>query len=119
MLANGLFSQRVVKTYFSTSVEASKIVTTSPCFVLQAIMSNGNAATRFIQGFDSTTLPADGVVPYINFTVVGATTNPGYGALLYRYFSTGLVVCNSSTGATKTIGSADSLFAVWYTNVDT
>jgi hypothetical protein len=71
---------------------------------------NNNAAIRYIQLFNSATLPADAAVPA--FVIQAAATSNfsvdfgSYG----RFFSTGIVVCNSSTLATKTIGAADSWF---------
>jgi hypothetical protein len=77
------------------------------------IATNTNAAQRFIQVFDSATLPADGAVPLITFPLgPGASTQPPIDFGVYgRTFQNGIVICNSvATEATKTLGAADSFF---------
>lgn len=74
---------------------------------------NSNAAAQFIQVFDASQLPADGVAPNVLFTV------PGSGNLFVQYvpgrrFEVGIVICNSTTGATKTIGAQDCWFDAQY-----
>lgn len=76
------------------------------------IATNTNAAVRYIQIFDASSLPADGAVPLISFPLAAAaSTQPPIDFGVYgRTFSVGVVVCNSTTEGTKTIGSADSFF---------
>jgi hypothetical protein len=75
---------------------------------------NSKASSQFIQVFDLFQLPADGSFPAVVFEV-DATSNRGvYWGELGRSFNTGLLICNSSTGPTKTIGSADCWFDVQY-----
>ena len=76
------------------------------------IATNTNAATRYIQVFDATVLPADGTAPLITFPLAAAaSTQPPIDFGVYgRVFQNGIVNCNSTTEATKTIGSADSFF---------
>lgn len=65
---------------------------------------------QWILLFDSAVLPVDGAVP-----VAGMIVNPNqnfsfdYG-VDGRAFQNGIVVCNSITGPTKTIGAADCWF---------
>ena len=71
---------------------------------------NSKATDQFIQIHNTTTLPADTAVPAYTF-VAKALSNftlplPSAG----RMFTTGIVVCNSTTGPTKTIGLADCWF---------
>jgi hypothetical protein len=77
---------------------------------------NGNASTRFIQCFDSATVPADGTAPSFGITFPVGTDQPSYwippGGPIH--FSNGIVCVNSSTLATKTIGSADSTLTILY-----
>lgn len=76
---------------------------------------NSKAAAQFIQVFDAASLPADTAVPKLVFTVPASSNfffEAGEG--LGRYFSIGIVICNSSTGPTKTIGAADCWFDVQY-----
>jgi len=68
---------------------------------------NNKASAQFIQVHDANSIPADGAVPVFvmtaatvaNFSVVSGSTN--------RKFQRGIVICNSSTAATKTIASSD------------
>ena len=75
---------------------------------------NSKASAQFIQVFDANAVPADTAVP-VTILSVPATANfsVDYG-WRGRVFRAGIVVCNSSTGPTKTIGSADCWFDVQY-----
>lgn len=73
---------------------------------------NSKASAQFIQLHDAATLPADGAYPRVTITVP-ATSNFSIDFGKYgRRFDAGIVICNSSTGPTKTIGSADCFFDV-------
>lgn len=99
----------------STALEASRIVKASAGTLFVISGFNNKASDQYIQVFDSTSIPANGTVPKI--TIYAAAGMPfGYTAPVGsgRSFSTGIVVCNSSTGNTKTLGSADCLFDVQY-----
>jgi len=73
---------------------------------------NSKAGAQFIQLHDSATLPADTAVPVFNMTVP-ATSNFSIDFGFHGMdFVNGVVVCNSSTAPTKTIGSADCQFFV-------
>ena len=68
-----------------------------------------STTAQFIQLFDAREVPADSAVPLLSFPITAAgVTNivwvPG------RAFVQGIVICNSSTQLTKTIGSADTIF---------
>ena len=78
----------------------------------RVIATNTNGATRYIQIFDATALPANGTVPLITFPLAaGASTQPPIDFGVYgRTFVNGIVIANSSTEATLTVGSADSFF---------
>lgn len=92
----------------STAAEASSISKASSGVLYGFSFSNGNASTRYIQFFNSTTIPADTSVPFAVFDCpAGKTIGVSWPEGLP--FSTGLCWCNSSTMNTKTIGSADSL----------
>ena len=72
------------------------------------------ASAQFVNVFDNATLPADTAVPFFSWPL-GANNGVGFSwAPQGREFVSGLVLCNSSTDATKTIGSADCFFDVQY-----
>lgn len=99
---------------FSTAAEASRIAKASAGNLLGFSFVNGNAATRYVQVFNSATLPADAAVPVMSFPVATGATFAFDSGKFPNQFSAGITLCNSSTQLTKTIGSADSLFYIQY-----
>lgn len=97
----------------SLVLEASRVVTTGPALLYGFTVTNTNASAQYIQVFDQSTLPADGAIPDELFKVPGSSSYPVQW-LPWRTFNVGIVMCNSSTAATKTIGSADCFFAVQF-----
>lgn len=94
----------------SAAYEASHILKDSAGSLMSLVGYNSGPA-QFIQVHDSATLPADTAVPAYIFAVP-ATSNfsldfPVTGCP----FTNGVVVCNSSTGPTKTIGAANCWFS--------
>lgn len=88
------------------------------CFGLSGY--NSNAAQQFILIFDAARIPAAGAtcvamlqVPGTSNFSVSWSTSDGKLAI-GRAFQRGLVVCNSSTAPTLTIGAADCWFDVQY-----
>ncbi len=98
----------------STAYEPSRVVKATPGVLFGLTGYNSKASAQFIQLHDATLLPAEGVAPVATFTVA-ATSNFSldYG-LKGRKFDKGIVLVNSSTGPTKTIGSADCWFDAQY-----
>ena len=75
---------------------------------------NSKASVQFIQIHDAAALPADTAIPIAVITAA-ATSNFAFPPWLAKYpFQLGIVLCNSSTGPTKTIGSADCWFNALY-----
>lgn len=98
----------------SSAYEASRVAKASSGMVRSIIGYNSKASAQFIQLHNTASLPSDTAVPDVIITVAASSNfsidfdEDGY------YCSTGITVCNSSTGPTKTIGSADCWFVVRY-----
>jgi hypothetical protein len=98
----------------SQALEASRIVKAG-AGTLFGFSGFNNGATQFILVFDAAgAVPADGAVPDV---VVQAPASSNFSASWERFgrsFDRGIVICNSSTIATKTIGSANCWFDAQY-----
>jgi hypothetical protein len=98
----------------SAALEASRIAKATPGTLYGLSGFNNKTSGQYIQIFDSATLPADTAVP-IQVQWVPATSPYSFDFGVYgRGFAAGIVACNSSTLATKTIGAADSWFDFQY-----
>lgn len=92
----------------------SKVIKATPGTLYNLSGYNAKGSAQFIQLHDATSLPADTAVPVYSFTVATVGNfNIDFGTYGMA-FATGIVVCNSSTVATKTIGSADCSFFARY-----
>lgn len=99
----------------SAAYEASRVVKASAgvCYGLTGYNSKGSA--QFIQLHDAAALPADTAVPAVILTVATVGNFSIDFGVYGRSFTKGIVICNSSTGPTKTIGGNDCWFDVQYT----
>lgn len=93
----------------SIAYEAARAVKSGPGVLFGFTVYNSNSSAQFIQVFDTDTIPGDGSIPDAVFTVAGASNLPVQW-LPGRTFLVGCVLVNSSTGPTKTAGSADCWF---------
>lgn len=99
----------------STALEASRVIKSAPGSLYRVSIYNGKAGSQYIQLHNASSLPADTAVPVFTFQMATLTTIQLDWDTIGRYFDTGIVICNSSTAATKTLGSADCFFDAQYT----
>jgi hypothetical protein len=103
-----------VPTNFNRGVLQASIVLPGHSVVQGFTVYNTKASAQFLNVFDQATLPADTAVPLFSWPLAA---NSGVGvswAPNGREFYAGLVLSNSATDATKTIGSADCFCDVQY-----
>lgn len=99
---------------FNRGIVRASIVIPGHLVVYGFTFTNTNAAAQNVLAFDAATLPADGTVPLLGTTCATSAAVGFSWAPQGREFLQGLVLCNSSTIASKTIGAADCLFDVQY-----
>ena len=75
---------------------------------------NTKAAAQFFCVFDASAVPANGAVPLWSWPLAAHNGDAFDWTPRGRQFQTGLVLCNSSTDASKTLGEADCLFDVQF-----
>ena len=97
----------------SRALEAARVIKTGTAILYGITVTNTKASTQYVQVFDASSVPGDGAVPLLAKSVP-ASDAIGIQWLPGRTFLTGIVVCNSSTQGTKTLGSADCLFDVQF-----
>ena len=103
-----------VRANAKTTALAASLVVKAVKGTLYGLTGHSNrSSTQFIQVHDAASLPANGAVPDIIFQVP-ATASFSLDFNVGREFQVGIVISNSSTAATKTIGSADCWFDVQY-----
>ena len=95
----------------TTTVYATNLVIKASAGTVYMLSGYNSLATaQFIQLHNATALPADTSVPSVIFYVPGLSNFSFDFGVYGRFFSTGVVVCNSTTGPTKTIGAANCWF---------
>lgn len=77
-------------------------------------VTNTKASAQFFQLFDAGALPADTAVPLLAVDIAASSAKGVDWGTDGRWMSRGIVICNSSTIATKTLGAADCIFDVQY-----
>lgn len=99
---------------FSPATLRASIVIPGHLVVYGFTVYSTKGTAQFLNLFDQSTLPADTAVPVFSWPIA-ANSGVGFSwAPQGRNCPSGLVLCNSSTDASKTIGAADTLFDVQY-----
>jgi hypothetical protein len=94
----------------SSALEAARAAATSACRLYGFTVFNSKASAQFILVFDANALPADGAVTPLVYPVAATSPVSVYWGSTGRWFSRGVIICNSSTSTSKTIGAADCFF---------
>jgi len=103
-----------VRNSTSVAYEASRVVSAGPAACYGLTGYNSLASPQFIQIHDAASLPADTAVPVVTLSVPASSNFSIDFGQYGRYCKNGIVVCNSTTGPTKTIGAANCWFDVQY-----
>ena len=96
--------------YASQAYEASAIVKPSGGVLYGFTGYTTLTSGQWIQVFDMASIPADGIAPKIILYVPAAGNFSMDFSIFGIAFTNGIVVCNSTTGPTKTIGAANCWF---------
>lgn len=98
---------------YNSAVAASGVIKNAAGTLYGGVFMNNNAALRYLQIFDSATVPADTTVPLFSIPVQPQSAFP-FSYLRGRPFANGIAWCTSSTFGTKTIGAADAIVDAEY-----
>ena len=111
--SNGVKTANAETLVSSSAAETGHVLKNAAGTLISLVGYNGKTSAQFIQVHNSTTVPAESSVPSYSFTVPASSNFSLDIPICGAPFTTGISVCNSSTQATKTIGSADC----WFTAV--
>jgi hypothetical protein len=97
----------------SNAYENMRVVKRGPG-KLYGFQGYNSGAAQFILVLDAAELPADGFVPCFPIPVAATSGFSAFFGDTGRAFNSGIILCNSSTAPTKTIGAADCFFDAQY-----
>ena len=100
--------------YKTTAYAASGVIKNSAGSFYGLFGYNSKTSDQYLQLHDATSVPADSEVPVAVIAIPAESTFSIDCQMAGIPFSTGIVWCNSSTGPTKTIGSADVFLTALY-----
>jgi hypothetical protein len=106
--------QQFPRNSFSNALENSHVVTAGEGRLYGFTVSSTRASGQFIQVFDASVLPADGAIPLLSIDIATVTAKGVSWGITGRWFYRGIILCNSTTQGSKTIGAADCLFDAQY-----
>lgn len=99
---------------FSVGLESSRIVKSGPGILFGFSVLSTNIAAQFILLFDAATLPSNGALPVFPFNIGAAGEKDVSYIFPGRFFQRGIVIANSTTAASLTLGAADCWFDAQY-----
>lgn len=100
---------------YSPGLAASIVAFTGNCRLYGFTVYNSKASAQYMLVFDNSVVPGNGAVPVMPALKVANDANvAAYFGSVGRWFDRGIVIVNSSTAASLTIGSADCWFDVQY-----
>lgn len=99
--------------FSSPALASSAVVKTGPGILYGFTITNTLASTQYVLVFDAVKVPADGAIPILAKSLA-ANDAVGFSWLPGRTFLTGIVLCNSTTNTSKTLGSANCFFDVQF-----
>lgn len=105
---------RVPANGISAALSKSIVAASGAVRLFGFVATSTNVAAQFIQVFDLGAVPSNGAIPRFTLNVAAASfVAVSYGEVGCT-FDRGIVICNSTTQGTLTLGAADTLFDVQY-----
>jgi hypothetical protein len=105
---------RVPANATSPALTNSIIAATGAARMYGFTATSTNVAAQFILVFDRLKVPSNGAVPVFAVNVAAAAPISAFYGEVGRTFDNGIVLCNSTTQGSLTIGAADTIFDVQY-----
>ncbi len=105
---------RVPANASSVKLASSIVAATSNVRLYGFTVTNTNAAAQFAMAFDGLKVPSNGAIPLWAISVPAGDAKGIYFGSVGRTFDNGIVLTNSTTQTSLTIGAADCLFDVQY-----